>query len=121
MNIPNNPVIIAKAEAKLGQEIPQEAQAEGKCFRKYLGNVLVGTKGSVKKLMDKADVKAEKAAAEFLVSIGVELIAWPTSWTNPEKGLNLAVMDDAKVRITAIDEIDLQKGKLVEDSQKKIK
>lgn len=116
-----NPVIIAKTEAKLGQAIPQEVQAEGKCFRKYLGNVLVGTKGTVKRLMDKADVAAERAAAEFLVGIGVLYIAWPTSWTNPDKGLNLAVMDDAKVRIVAIDEITLAKGKLVEGSQKSVK
>lgn len=118
---PVNPAIIAKTETKLGQELPQEVKSEGKYFRKYLGNVLVGTKGSVKKLMDKADVVAEKAAAEFLVGIGVELIAWPTSWTNPDKGLNLAVMDDSKVRITAIDKITLAKGKLVEGSQKKIR
>lgn len=116
-----NPIIIARTETKLGRVIPHEVKMEGKYFRKYLGNVLVGTTGSVKKLMDKADVIAEKAAAEFLVGIGVELIAWPTSWTNPDKGLNLAVMDDAKVRITAIDEIALEKGKLVEGSQKKIK
>lgn len=68
-------------------------------------------------MTDKADLKGEKAAAEFLVSVGVNLLTWPTNWKKPEEGLNCAVMDETKVRIIQLDTVQLdEKKKLVEGS-----
>jgi len=115
--------IIERTEAKLGEPIPTEAKAEGIPFRKYLANLLTGQKGSVAKMTDKATVAGEKAAAEFLDSIGVELIEWPYNWQKPEAEKNMAVVNDRKVRIISIDKVELDpKGhQLVEGSQTLIK
>lgn len=59
---------------------------DGKDFRKYLAGTLGG--GS--------DIRSEKLASEFLVSIGVEFITWPYNWKRPDAGMNLAVLDDRK-------------------------
>ena len=110
-------VIISKAESKLGEKIPAEACQQGSLFRKYLANMLSGKISTVKKMIDKADLKGEKVAAEFLVSIGVDLLTWPTNWKKPEEGLNCAVMDENKVRILQLDTVRLdEKKKLIEDS-----
>jgi hypothetical protein len=68
-------------------------------------------------------VEGEKAAAAFLLSIGVELIEWPHSWTSPDGEKNMAVLDDAKVRIQRIEQVALdEKGhQLVPGSQQLIK
>ena len=70
-----------------------------------------------------ATVEGEKAAALFLLSIGVELIEWPHSWTSPDGEKNMAVLDDTKVSITKIEKIDLdEKGHhLIPGSQQLIK
>ena len=99
--------IVERTESKLGVSFPPEAKVEGKFFRKYLGNLLTRNYRTVKQMVDKASIEAEKAAAEFLLSIGVELIEWPQgSWSHPTKS-NMAVLDDAKVRIVRIDKVDL--------------
>ena len=49
-----NPAVIQKVEASLGT-LPQEANVSGKCFRKYIGNVLTGKKATLKQMLDKAD------------------------------------------------------------------
>ena len=78
---------------------------------------------SVRQMTDKATVEGEKAAATFLLSIGVELIEWPHSWTSPDGEKNMAVLDDAKVRIQRIEQVALdEKGhQLVPGSQQLIK
>lgn len=98
--------IIKRTEDKLGVEIPQEAKAEGIPFRKYLANFLTGQKGSTAKMTSKATVEGEKVAAEFLESIGVELIEWPYNWQNPDAEKNMAVLDDRKVRVIRIEKIE---------------
>lgn len=99
--------IVERTESKLRVSFPPEAKMEGKPFRKYLGNLLIRNFGTVKQMTGKASIEAEKAAAEFLLSIGVELIEWPQgSWAHPTKS-NMAVLDDAKVRIVRIDKVDL--------------
>lgn len=114
---PVSPVIIFKAERKLGEKIPVEACQQGSLFRKYLANRLTGNISTVKKMTDKADLKGEKVVAEFLVSIGVDLLTWPTNWKKPEEGLNCAVMDENKVRILQLDTVALDdKKKLIEGS-----
>ena len=121
--VPVPPSIVARAEKKLGEAVPAEATVEGIPFRKYLANRLTGATGPVRQMTDKATVEGEKAAAAFLLSIGVELIEWPHSWTNPDGEKNLAVLDDAKVCIRKIEKVDLagKNHQLVPGSQRLIK
>ena len=115
--------IVERTEAKIGESVPAEARAEGIPFRKWLANFLTGNKTAVGKMIDKASVEGEKAAAEFLDSIGVDLIEWPYNWQKPEAEKNMAVVDDAKVRILKIEQVELDpKGHhLVEGSQRLVK
>ena len=115
--------IVRRAEERLGESIPAEAKVEGKFFRKYLANRVTGKMQSVNKMIDKATVDGEKAASAFLKEIGVELIRWPHSWTNPEGEMNLAVLDEAKARIVKIEKVELDpvKHQLVPGSEKLIK
>ena len=114
--------IVARVEAKLGESIPAEARVEGIPFRKYLANRLTGVDMPVKKMIDKATVAGEKAAAEFLSGIGVDLIEWPYNWQKPEAEKNMAVLDDRNVRIVRIEKVELDaKHQLVEGSQQIIK
>ena len=115
--------IVRRAEEKLGESIPAEAKVEGKFFRKYLANRLTGNTKSVSKMVDKATVEGEMAASAFLKGIGVELIRWPHDWGKPEGEMNLAVLDDAKVRIVKIEKVELdpKKHQLVPGSEKLIK
>lgn len=117
-----NPDIVRRTEERLGEAIPKEATLLGKEFRKYIANVVTDNRKTVKQMIAKASVEAEKAAAKFFESIGVLLYIWPTNWKNPEKGLNIAVVNDALVTITKIDEVALDnKQQLIEGSQKTIK
>ena len=97
--------------------------AEGIPFRKWLANRLSDNVGPVKKMVDKATVAGEKAAAEFLGSIGVELIEWPYNWQKPDAEKNMAVLDDRKVKIVRIEKVELDpKGhQLIEGSQQVVK
>lgn len=100
--------LVARAEEKLGVTLPPEAKAEGIPFRKYLGNWLTGLRKSVKQMTETKTVEGEMAASAFLRAVGVELIEWPQgSWERPVLK-NRAVLDDAKVRILRIDEVDLK-------------
>ena len=76
--------IVSRVEAKLGESVPAEARAEGIPFRKWLANKLTGADMPVGKMIDKATVAGEKAAAEFLSGIGVDLIEWPYNWQKPK-------------------------------------
>lgn len=109
---PVHPAIVQRATAKLGVAFPEEMSLDGKDFRKFLA----------KKLNGKVDLAGEKAASAFLMSIGVEFIAWPYSWKNPALGTNRAILDYRKVRIVAIDQVELdEKEQLVEGSQTPVK
>lgn len=107
---PVHPDIVEAAQAKLGCPIPEKVLMDaGKEFRKFLAMRLTGEK--------KVTLAGEKAAAEFLLSIGVELVEWPYNWKNPALGTNRAVLDDLKVKIVKVDSVMLDdKKKLVEDS-----
>jgi hypothetical protein len=121
-NVPVAASIVKRVEEKLGESIPAEAKVEGIPFRKYLANRLTGQNLPVKKMIDKATVAGEKAAAEFLVSIGVDLIEWPYNWTKPEAEKNMAVLSDSNVRILRIEKVDLDdKRQLIEGSQRLVK
>ncbi len=108
---PVNPIIIQKAAKKIGEAIPEKMTLGGKDFRKFLA----------KKLNGKIDLEGEKKAAAFLLSIGVDFIAWPYNWKNPSLGTNRAILDESKVKIVGVDEVQLdQKKQLIEGSQVKI-
>lgn len=104
---PVNPDVVARAGKKLGESIPPEASALGKTFRKYIGNKITGKEGSVKKLCGSADFKAEKAAAEFLLGIGVVMLVWPQSQANPDGLQNRAILDGALVKVRKIERVRL--------------
>ena len=115
--------IVRRVEARLGEPVPAEAKVEGIPFRKYLANKLTGENKPVRKMIDKATVAGEKAASEFLNALGVELIEWPYNWQKPEAEKNLAVLNDARVRIVRIEKVELDpKGhQLIEGSQQLVK
>jgi len=121
--IPVTESIVKRVEAKLGETVPEEAKVEGIPFRKYLANKLTGEDKPVKKMIDKATVEGEKAASEFLSSLGVDLIEWPYNWQKPEAEKNMAVLDDRNVRIIRIEKVELDpKGhQLIEGSRQVIK
>lgn len=121
--LPVTESIVNRVEARLGEAIPSEAKVEGIPFRKYLANKLTGEDKPVKKMIDKATVEGEKAASEFLSSVGVDLIEWPYNWQKPEAEKNMAVLNDRNVRIVRIEKVELDpKGhQLIEGSQQIIK
>ena len=121
--VPVTASIVERVEKKLGERVPAEAMAEGIPFRKWLANKVTGNEGPIKKMTDKATVEGEKAAAEFLSGIGVDLIEWPYYWQKPQAEKNMAVLDERNVRIIRIEKVELDsKGHhLVDGSQKLIK
>ena len=121
--VPVEKSIVERVETMLGEAIPPEAKVEGIPFRKYLANRLTGQNLPIKKMIDKATVLGEKAASEFLNSLGIELIEWPYNWQKPEAEKNMAVLDDGKVRIVRIEKVELdpKAHQLIEGSQQVIK
>lgn len=108
---PVHPTILQKTEAKLCEPIPGKIALDGKDFRKWLA----------KKLTGKVDLAGEKAASEFLDSIGVDYIVWPYNWKNPDAGTNRAILNDKNVKIIRIDQVELDnKKQLVEGSERNI-
>ena len=123
---PVHPDIIKRAEKELGHTVPEKYLSDGKDFRKYLA------KGFEKQicidLAYGADAKkayqiaGEAEASRFLNKIGVEFITWPYNWKNPDLGLNVAVLDDNKVKIISIHQVELdEKKQLIPGSEKEVK
>ena len=107
-----HPDIIQKAEKELGHLIPEKFTLDGKDFRKYIAKYLGGS----------SDIQSEKLVWDFLNKIGVEFITWPYNWKNPDLGLNVAVLDDNKVKIISIHQIELdEKKQLVSGSEREVK
>lgn len=121
--VPVTESIVRRVEERLGETVPPEARVEGIPFRKWLANRLTGAPGPVGKMTAKATVEGEKAAAQLLSSIGVDLIEWPYNWQKPEAEKNMAVLSDANVRIVRIEKVELDpKGHhLIEGSQTLVK
>jgi GH43 family beta-xylosidase len=119
---PVDDAIIGRTEKLIGEAIPEEVKTAGKLFRKYLGNLLVGQRGTVKKMMGKADAVAEEAASRFLDVIGVDYLVWPQAQTRPDGESNRAVLNEEKVRILKIEQVDVdEKNRLIAGSQREIK
>ena len=113
---PVHPAIIQRVEAKLGQAIPQKMTLQGKEFRKWIGMVLTGS--------TTRSLQSEKAASEFLDSIGVFCNVWPQHQSKPDSLKNYAIFNASKVTIKQIEHFDgILKGNrfiMVENSRKTI-
>lgn len=118
---PPHQVIIEKAEEQLGQ-IPNEAKSSGKSFRKYIGNLIIGNKGTVKKMIGSLSTEGEIKVSKFLYKIGVIYLVWAQSQSKPDNGqINVAILDDSIITIKKIEEVELnEKGKLKKKSSTRI-
>lgn len=118
---PVDGAIVERVEKAIGESVPDEAKEAGKLFRKYLGNLLTGNRATVKKMVGKADASAENAASEFLDKMGVDFLVWPQSQTKPDGDTNRAVLNEKKIRILKIEQVQVdEKNKLIAGSQKVI-
>ena len=118
---PPHQVIIEKAEEQIGQ-IPDEAKSSGKSFRKYIGNLIIGNKGTVKKMISSLSIEGEIEVSKFLYGIGVLYLVWAQSQATPDNGkINVAILDDSIITIKKIEEVELnEKGKLKKKSSTSI-
>lgn len=116
-----NPSVVDRVEKVIGEAIPDEVKSAGKYFRKYLGNLLIGQRTTVKKMMAKADATAENAVSQFLNSVGVIYLAWPQSQAKPDGETNRALLNEKEIRILKIEQVECDdKNELIEDSKKLI-
>lgn len=119
---PVNPKVSAAIEAALGQDIPEEAKAAGKFFRKYVGNALVGNVAAVKKMIGSASSEAENAVANFFNENGIIYLAWPQAQTKPDGDTNRAVLNAECIKILKIEQVQTDaKNKLIKGSETLIK
>ena len=119
---PVNPKVAAAIEAALGQDIPEEAKAAGKFFRKYVGNALVGHVAAVKKMIGGASSEAENAVANFFNENGIIYLAWPQAQTKPDGDTNRAVLNAECIKILKIEQVQTDaKNKLIKGSETLIK
>ena len=114
---PPHKSIIEKVEEQFGQ-IPDEAKSSGKYFRKYIGNLLLGNKGTVKKMIGSLSVEGEIKVSKFLYEIGVLYLVWAQSQSRPDNGkINVAILDGSIIEIKKIEEVKLdENGKLAKKS-----
>ncbi len=118
---PVNDAVVTRTETAIGEAVPEEVKTAGKLFRKYIGNLLTGQHGTVKKMMGKADAAAENAASKFLDSVGVDYLVWPQSQTKPDGETNRAVLNEGKIRILKVVQVDVDaKNKLIPGSEKEV-
>lgn len=118
---PVHPSIIKRTEKALGEQIPDEVIAVAKYFRRYVGNKLIGKRGTLKQLKEKADIDAERTASKFFSEIGLEYYVWPQAWSNPDGPTNRVVLNIDKIRIVRIDKVELDKKfKYVEGSKREV-
>ena len=116
-----NTSVVDRVENVIGEAIPDEVKSAGKYFRKYLGNLLIGQRTTVKKMMAKADATAENAVSQFLNSVGVIYLAWPQSQAKPDGETNRALLNEKEIKILKIEQVECDdKNKLIEDSKKLI-
>jgi hypothetical protein len=119
---PVHEAVIQRTEQVLGERIPDEVKEAGKFFRKYLGNLLTNQRGTVKKMMGKADATAENAASRFLDEIGVDFLVWPQSQRKPDGDTNRAVLNERKIKILKIEQVSVdEKNKLIPGSEREVK
>ena len=96
--------IVERVEAKLGISVPADVVGAGKEFRKWVGRHITGA--------TKVGLSEEKAAAEFLDSIGVHFSVWPTAQNKPDGPKNIVVFNADNVTIVKREHIEIEeKGK----------
>ena len=116
-----NASVVDRVEKVIGEAIPDEVKRAGKYFRKYIGNLLIGQRATVKQMMAKADATAENAVSQFLNSVGVIYLAWPQSQAKPDGETNRALLNEKEIKILKIEQVECDdKNKLIEDSKKLI-
>jgi hypothetical protein len=116
-----NASVVDRIEKVIGEAIPDEVKRAGKYLRKYLGNLLIGQRATVKQMMAKADATAENAVSQFLNSVGVIYLAWPQSQAKPDGETNRALLNEKEIKILKIEQVECDdKNKLIEDSKKLI-
>ena len=113
-----NNQVVSRVEKAIGEAVPEEVKGAGKLFRKYLGNLLTGQRGTVKKMMGKADAAAENAVSQFLNTVGIVYLAWPQSQTKPDGDTNRALLNEKDIRIIKVEQVKVdEKNKLIEGSE----
>ena len=119
---PPHTSVIEKAEAQIGQ-IPDEAKSSGKSFRKYIGNHLLGNKGTVKHMIGSLSIEGEIEVSKFLYGIGVLYLVWAQAQARPDNGqINVAILDDSIIEIKKIEKVKLdEKGKYIDGSNQLVK
>ena len=116
-----NASVVDRVEKVIGEAIPDEVKSAGKYFRKYLGNLLIGQRTTVKKMMVKANATAENAVSQVLKSVGVIYLAWPQSQAKPDGETNRALLNEKEIKILKIEQVECDdKNELIEDSKKLI-
>lgn len=121
-NKPVNQSIVDRIEDRLGQ-LPDEVKATGKFFRKYIGNLLIDNKGTVKQMTSSLTTDGEIAVSKFLFSLDVIALVWPNSQSAPDNGeINIAILDDSIIKILKVESVELDsKGKCIIGSNKEVK
>lgn len=119
---PVNPIVAERLQTALGETIPEEAKSLGKFFRKYIGNVLIGNRKTIKQMTGSASSEAEDAVTKFLNDNGVIFLAWPQAQTKPDGDTNRAVLNAECIRVVKIEQVQTNdKNKLIKGSETLVK
>lgn len=119
---PVNPEVAARLEKALGESIPEEAKSMGKFFRKYIGNLLIGNRKTIKQMTGSASSEAEDAVTKFLNDNGVIFLAWPQAQTKPDGDTNRAVLNAECIRVVKVEQVQTDdKNKLIKGSETIVK
>lgn len=127
-----SPSLVARASESIGEELPSEVTVKSKCLRKYIGNLLSTRRlvnngcnverKSVRQMMSKASLEAEKAASQFFLGIGISYYLWPVNWKCAESGNNIAVLNPNMISIVKVEKVKLDSRHyhLITGSQREI-
>jgi hypothetical protein len=119
---PVNPIVAERLQTALSETIPEEAKSLGKFFRKYIGNVLIGNRKTIKQMTGSASSEAEDAVTKFLNENGVIFLAWPQAQTKPDGDTNRAVLNAECIKILKIEQVQTNdKNKLIKGSETLVK
>lgn len=115
---PVNTKVAERLEKALGETIPEDAKSMGKFFRKYIGNLLIGNRKTIKQMTGSASYEAEDAVTKFLNDNGVFFLAWPQAQTRPDGDTNRAVLNAECIRVVKIEQVQTDdKNKLIKGSE----
>lgn len=115
---PVNTKVAERMEKALGETIPGDAKSMGKFFRKYIGNLLIGNRKTIKQMTGSASYEAEDAVTKFLNDNGVIFLAWPQAQTKPDGDTNRAVLNAECIRVVKVEQVQTDdKNKLIKGSE----